>query len=190
MTKRASFLPIPAILVFIGSASAQAAAVHSGEAFSYSGVSTVTSGSGVGSQSNFSGTFSLASPVSGTDWSLASLTLDSNGFAWVANFSSVNFDGSNDTLSGTALFTIPETQIKATFLDGNNSTDLYTFTDVANPSNDNAGTLSYSASPVPEPSYVLLVCFSLGISAALGRRRGSRKQTHDTSADYLGTARN
>ena len=164
------FFVLAGLLLLMPIDYAHAATIFSGETFATTGIITQTSGSNCCGTLAFTGSMTLGSMVpSTTDWTLIAFNTDAVPAGSVWTFSSLEFDASTSTLFGTA--SAPHIGsggdsrlLTLTFIDGNTSTDPWTDADLTNPDNGRAGTFSYSAAPVPEPSSGVLVLSVLGLA--------------------------
>lgn len=117
----------------VGGAYADSLVLFDGAQFDFSGTWIVTAGTHIGQTGSLAGSFTLGSMVNTTEWSV--MALSAGGIdAPLGTFtlsSGFVFDGSNDTLVGTA--TSPTflgsggdtRQVVAHFLDGNTTTNTF-----------------------------------------------------------------
>lgn len=162
-------------LVFLTAvvAHANSPTVFPGEIFAVDSTFTQTTGTKCCPITNFIGSFTIGTMVPGTtDWTVTAF--NSSSLVW--NFSSIQFDASNDTFFGTASAPFTggggDSRLLTLFaFDGNTSTDTFTNQDLNDPTNDRAGILSYTVSEVPEPSTLLLMSSgAFGIIGVMRRR--------------------
>jgi hypothetical protein len=101
------------------------------------------------------------------DWSATAFVLTGLGLGSVG----FHLDPSNSTAFGTSTLAFTggggdSRLLTLNFVDGNNSTDIYTDADLTDPSNSRSGTFSYTVSQAtPEPSSGMLLLSGLGLAA-------------------------
>jgi PEP-CTERM motif len=155
------FLP----LLPIDYANAGSITLSPGETLALSGIATQILPSP--STSAFTGFITVGSMLGPNDWSATAFVLTGLGLGSVG----FHLDPSNSTAFGTSTVAFTggggdSRLLTLNFVDGNNSTDIYTDADLTDPSNSRSGTFSYTiAQATPEPSSGLLLLSGLGLAA-------------------------
>jgi|SRR5690348_11713593 len=136
-----------------------------GETLALSGIATQILPSP--STSAFTGFITVGSMLGPNDWSATAFVLTGLGLGSVG----FHLDPSNSTAFGTSTLAFTggggdSRLLTLNFVDGNNSTDIYTDADLTDPSNSRSGTFSYTVSQAtPEPSSGMLLLSGLGLAA-------------------------